>query len=109
MQQALSRIIAQHPVLTYSLARVVLFAVVVVPMYLVGMRGWVLLAVALLVSGALSLVLLDGVRAQFSGRLVGYFQRLNQRIDDATTAEDDDPLDGSGLQGQPQSEPEPRQ
>ena len=123
MQQFLARLANQHPIAVYTAARVGLFFAVLVPMYLAGMRGMLLLIVAFLGSGALSLVLLDGVRSRFSGRMSGYFRRLNDRIDDAARAEDQaggTPDDGTGAddvdrapagQGsaeQPEADPEPQ-
>ena len=88
MQHFVSGLANQHPIAVYTAARVGLFFAVLLPMYLAGMRGILLLIVAFLGSGALSLVLLDGVRSRFSGRMSGYFTRLNDRIDDAARAED---------------------
>jgi hypothetical protein len=103
MRQALARIVEQHPVIIYTLARLVLFLGVLLPLYLLGMRGFVLLGLALVLSGVLSLVLLNGVRSRFSGVLSGYFSGLNQRIDDAARAEDDDDSAPSGHQRQSQA------
>ncbi len=79
-----------HPVAAYTAARIGLFVAVLIPLALVGMRGLLLLAAAALISGMLSLVLLDGIRNQVGGAVAGVFQRLNKRIDDAARAEDDD-------------------
>ena len=103
MRQSVARIVERHPVITYTLARVALFLAVLLPLALVGLRGFLLLGLALILSGALSLVLLNGVRAQFSSVLSGYFARMNQRIDDATRAEDDDDPAPSAHQSQSQA------
>lgn len=57
-------------------------------MYLVGARGFVLILLAFIVSGALSLVLLDRPRSDASrglGRVIG---RINDKIDAAAAKED---------------------
>lgn len=82
--------VARHPIIWYTLARLVLLAVVLVPLALLGVRGVALLGLGILISGGISLFALDGVRAGFSGQVSGYFSRLNQRIDDAARAEDAD-------------------
>jgi hypothetical protein len=80
----------KHPGLVYTGSRLGLFVLVLPPMYLAGMRGILLLAFALVVSGLLSLVLLNGLRARMSGEVSGFFSRMNARIDAASRAEDDD-------------------
>lgn len=80
----------RHPVLTYSLARIALFVAIMVPLYLLGVRGFLLLVLAVVLSGVLSLVVLNGLRAAFSDVVSGYFSRINQRIDAASRAEDDE-------------------
>jgi len=113
MRQAIARLGEQHPILIYSFARFALFIGVLIPLQLIGLRGLLLLGLALLISGGLSLFLLNDLRSQFSGRMTGYFSRLNERIDDATRAEDAEgetaqelPVDGaaepSANQGQAQ-------
>jgi hypothetical protein len=75
------------------------------PLYLAGMRGLLLLAFGLLVSGLLSLVLLHPIRARMGGRVSGFFARMNDRIDEATRAEDDEARPSAGDR---QSDAEPR-
>ena len=107
MRQAFSSFVDRHPVLVYTVARLALFAAVLAPLYLLGMRGFLLLVLAVVLSGVLSLVLLNRVRAGFSSVVSGYFSRVNQRIDAATRAEDVDDVDLSAdqRQSQPQSQP----
>jgi hypothetical protein len=93
MRQALARVFEAHPIIWYTLARVALLLIVMVPLALAGLRGLWLLVAAFLVSGAMSLFLLDGLRAGFSGRMSGYFTRLNRRIDESARAEDVDDED----------------
>jgi hypothetical protein len=52
------------------------------------LRGIVALAVAILVSGLLSLVLLNKPRAAMGEGVAGFFSRLNAKIDASTSAED---------------------
>jgi hypothetical protein len=59
-------------------------------MYLFGMRGIVLAVVAFLVSGVLSLVLLNRQRDQLGQSVGGLFSRINARIDANTRKEDED-------------------
>ncbi len=80
----------RHSVLVYTAARLALFAVVVGLLYLVGLRSYLLLVVALLVSGAVSLVLLNHQRDAMSSSVSGAFRRINDKIDASTRAEDDD-------------------
>lgn len=51
-----------HPVLRYTTLRIALFVVVLAVTYAVGLRALLLLVVALVVSGGLSLVLLRSQR-----------------------------------------------
>jgi Protein of unknown function (DUF4229) len=106
----------------YSGLRLVLLLAVGGLLYLTGARGFLLILLAFLVSGALSLVWLDRPRATMSagfGRVMG---RMNDRIDAAAAAEDDvdevgvhdgtddvdlhDPQDPKDLQEQPKTQTE---
>lgn len=79
----------QHPVLTYTLGRIGLFLAVFGMLALAGARGLLLIALAFLLSGLLSLIMLDGPRSGMSQRVAGYFGRINDRIEEASRAEDD--------------------
>jgi cell division protein FtsW (lipid II flippase) len=97
-----------RPVFAYTAARIVLFAVALGIVYLAGARGLLALAIAVVVSGLASFVLLSrqrdamsGVltgrirasqqqRATGPGRLMGRFREFGQRIDEGTRAEDRD-------------------
>lgn len=98
-----SGILDSHPALVYSAARLGLFVVTLPPLYLLGMRGVLLLAFALVISGLLSLVLLHGLRARMSGRVSGFFGRMNERIDAAAQAEDE-AVDRAEAQSGPDAE-----
>ena len=80
----------------YASARILLLVVSVIVLYLVGARGLLLLALAFVISGIASFVLLsrqrDRISAAFServrngGRLAGF----RARIEEGARAEDDD-------------------
>ncbi len=88
----------------YTGLRLVLLLAVGGLLYLTGARGFLLIVLAFLVSGALSLVWLDRPRAKMSegvGRAIG---KVNDRIDAAAAAEDD--LQDIDLKDESKSEPE---
>lgn len=73
----------------YTLLRILLLVAVGGLLYLLGARGLVLIILAFLVSGALSLVWLDKPRSQASqglGRAIG---KINDKIDAAAAKEDE--------------------
>jgi Protein of unknown function (DUF4229) len=83
--------------LSYTSARIVLFGVALVLLYFAGARGLLLAALALLVSGVASFVLLSRQRDVMSGALAARLGRvrnraadLNARLDEGSRAEDDD-------------------
>jgi len=83
--------------LSYTSARIVLFLVAVVLLYLAGARGLLLAALALLVSGIASFILLSRQRDIMSGALASRLGRvrnraadLNARLDEGARAEDED-------------------
>jgi len=75
--------------LAYTTARILLFVAAVGLIYLAGARGLLLLALALVVSGVASYVLLSRQRDAMSGALVNRFRTLRERIDQGAKAEDD--------------------
>lgn len=75
--------------LRYSGLRIALLVAVGGLAYAVGMRGLLLLLVAFLGSGLLSVFVLRGSRDQLGSNVGGVFQRMNDRIDAATRAEDE--------------------
>jgi hypothetical protein len=82
----------------YTALRIALLLAVGGLLYLTGARGFLLIVLAFLLSGALSLVWLDRPRAKMSegfGRAIG---KVNDKIDAAAAAEDD-------LQGLAEDEP----
>jgi len=106
MRELLARGAQRHPIVVYTVARLCIFVAVALPLRVIGLTGLMWLAMSLMISGMISLFVLDGVRSQFGGRVSGFFQRLNRRIDDATRAEDEDSL---ADEGQAQAESESRQ
>jgi len=90
MRLAIGRLTDRHPILVYTVARVGLLLAAMLLLAAIGFRGVALFGLAILLSGAVSLFALDGARGRFSGRMSGYFARINKRIDDAARAEDDD-------------------
>jgi hypothetical protein len=83
----------------YSSARILLFAGAMILLYFVGARGLLLLALALVVSGIASYVLLSKQRDRMSGALtnrLGNGRRrardFKARLDQGAGAEDDDEL-----------------
>jgi Mn2+/Fe2+ NRAMP family transporter len=83
----------------YSSARILLFVVAMILLYLVGARGLLLLALALVVSGIASYVLLSKQRDRMSGALTSRLGNGRRRARDFKTrlaegarAEDDDEL-----------------
>ena len=86
-----------RPALAYSLARLGLFLAVLLLLYLVGARGLLLVALALLVSGIISFVVLsrqrDAMSSSLSARFRGMRERAGQfgdRLDEGAKAEDED-------------------
>jgi hypothetical protein len=73
----------------YTTARILLFVAAVGLIYLAGARGLLLLALALVVSGAASYILLSRQRDAMSGALMSRFRTLRARIDEGAKAEDD--------------------
>jgi Mn2+/Fe2+ NRAMP family transporter len=83
--------------LAYTTARILLFVVSVILLYLVGARSVLLLALALLVSGIASYVLLSRQRDRMSGALIGRLKNgrqrtsgLRARLEEGARAEDRD-------------------
>ena len=79
-----------NPFISYTLARLGLLAVTLGIGYLFGLRGPALIIVGFLVSGLISLVLLNSQRSQLGGRISGYFSGINQKLDANTRKEDFD-------------------
>ena len=74
----------------YTTARILLFVAAAGLIYLAGARGLLLLALALVVSGAASYILLSRQRDAMSGALVNRFRSMRARFDEGTKAEDNE-------------------
>ena len=77
-----------HPILVYTLARFGLLIVAGAVCYLAGARGILLIVLAFLISGLLSYVVLYRQRDNAGARMGGYFSRMNQKIEDSKSSED---------------------
>ncbi|MEY3407659.1 MAG: hypothetical protein RL038_720 [Actinomycetota bacterium] len=75
--------------LRYTAMRLGLFIASAVVLYLVGMRGFLLWAVALLSSGALALVLLRNERDEMSAGITKALGKVNSKFDEANAKEDE--------------------
>ncbi len=76
--------------LAYTVARVLLLLAALGGFYLVGARGLLLLALAAVVSGLISFVLLSRQRDAMSGALFSRARAFRERIDAGARAEDQD-------------------
>ena len=81
--------------LYYTLLRILMLVTVGGLAYALGMRGILLLIVAFLGSGIISYFVLDRIRNNAGRQLGGFFHRINDRIDTATRAEDDEEDDAT--------------
>jgi hypothetical protein len=75
--------------LAYTAVRFLLFAVAVGLIYLAGARGLLLIALALLVSGAASYVLLSRMRDSMASSINRRIESVRSRIDQGARVEDD--------------------
>jgi hypothetical protein len=80
----------QHPVLLYTTWRLAIFIVVLVVLYLVGLREVWLIVFAFLISGVASIFVLNRRRQQAVGGISSLFGKMNARIDASSRAEDGD-------------------
>jgi hypothetical protein len=83
--------------LAYTSARILLFVVSVILLYLIGARGLLLLALSCVVSGIASFVLLSRQRDVMSGALMARIRTgqrratgFRARLEEGARAEDDD-------------------
>ncbi len=78
-----------HPVLVYSLLRLLILAITVGVLWLLGLRQPLLLLLfAFLISGVVSVFALDRRREVAAVEVVTAVQKVNQRIDSSSAAED---------------------
>jgi Mn2+/Fe2+ NRAMP family transporter len=76
--------------LAYTSARILLFVVATGLLYLAGARGLLLLALALLVSGIVSFVVLSRQRDAMSAALTGRIHGFRSRLEAGAKAEDNE-------------------
>jgi Protein of unknown function (DUF4229) len=76
--------------LAYTIARILLFLVVLGVLYLVGARGLPLLGLAVLISGLASFIVLSRHRDAMAGAITARISSFRQRLDEGTRAEDDE-------------------
>ena len=76
--------------LAYTAARILLFAAVAGLLYLAGARGVLLIALALVVSGVASYIVLSRMRDAMAGAIGRRIASVRSRIDDGTRAEDNE-------------------
>jgi membrane protein implicated in regulation of membrane protease activity len=69
--------------LKYTALRLALLAVVAGVGYLLTLRGWVLLFVSFLVSGVISIFVLNRARDEVSASLAARQQTINARLDES--------------------------
>lgn len=91
---------SRHPLVVYSVARLVVFVVVLSLLYVAGARRLLLLVLAFLVSSLLSYVFLRGQRDHVTAALDARSRRVKDdvssgrkrrsRLDAAASSEDDD-------------------
>ena len=94
--------------LLYTLSRVALFLVIWLPLQLfTSWRGFPALVVAILVSGGISLFVLNRQRDSAAGNVESFFGRINRRIDESRTAEDYDDPDYQEGETPPSASPNP--
>jgi TctA family transporter len=82
--------------LAYTSARILLLVISAILLYVAGARGWLLLALAFLVSGIASFVLLSRQRDVMSGALLARMRNgrdraagFGARLDEGARAEDE--------------------
>jgi Mn2+/Fe2+ NRAMP family transporter len=74
----------------YTVARILIFAATFGLLWLVGVRGFAVFGLALIISGILSFVVLSRQRDVMSGALTSRLGNFRQRLDEGTRAEDDE-------------------
>lgn len=76
--------------LSYTMMRLLLFFASLILLYFAGAHGFVLVGLALLISGLVSLIVLSRQRDAMSGALAARVRHFRERLDAGTRAEDDD-------------------
>ena len=76
--------------MSYTVLRLALFVAVALLLYLAGARGFLLLALAAVVSAIISFVVLSKLRDSMSMALTARMSRFRERLDEGTRSEDVD-------------------
>ncbi len=76
--------------LSYTSMRLLLFVASLILVYFAGARGFLLIGLALVISGIVSFIVLSRQRDAMSGSLTARFRGLRDRLDDGARAEDDE-------------------
>ena len=76
--------------LAYTSARILLFAAVAGLLYLAGARGLLLIALALVVSGVASYIVLSRMRDAMAGAISRRIESVRSRVDEGSRAEDNE-------------------
>ncbi len=79
-----------RPTLFYTVLRLALFAVVFGLLFVAGARGFLLLALAILISGIVSYFALNSQRTAMAGAIGRKVTNFREQMDAGTKAEDDD-------------------
>ena len=92
-----------------TLRLAMLLAVWLVIQVVTPLRGLIAIAIAIVISGIISFVVLDRPRNQASRGLSGFFRRIDERIERSRTAEDvdDEPVQPASGQADAESEQQP--
>lgn len=93
-------------VIVYTASRLVLFAATLGVLYLLGARGLLALALAVLISGLVSFVLLHRQRDALSAVFARKSREVRERIDEGTRTEDEEAADERS-EAPPASAPDP--
>lgn len=88
-----------RPTLVYTAARLAIFVVALVVIYLIGARGLVAIALAVLVSGLISFIALSRQRDAMSRSIVGKMREFGTRIDEGARVEDEAAPDAETASG----------
>lgn len=76
--------------LSYTSMRLLLFVASLILVYFAGARGFLLVGLALVISGIISFVVLSRQRDAMSGALAARVRGFRERLDEGTQAEDRD-------------------
>jgi hypothetical protein len=75
--------------IAYTSARILLFLAALGLLYLAGARRLLLVALALVISGLASFVVLSRQRDMMSGAIISRLRNVRERLDEGARAEDD--------------------